>query len=133
MKKRLVKKQLKKLIGYTINGEPVYNYVTYPGYTGGSTLDEDYYRCEIRYTRKRYGAPLLLRNRWDTLLRRVFWSSLFKTPFKTAVRLTMQRLDHLDLFYPRRVVVQAVAENWYEDEDDGNDRESFVTHVLQNK
>ena len=132
MKKRLVKKQMKKLLGYTINGEPVYNCVTYPEYNGGSTIDEDYYRCEIRYTRKRYGAPLLIKNRWTTILRRVFWNSLFETPFKTAVRQTMQRLDHLGLAYPRRVVEQAVAENWHEDADDGNDRESYVTHVLQN-
>ena len=132
MKKRLVKKQMKKLLGFTINNEPVYNCVSNPEYPGGSTPYEDYYRCEVRYTRKRYGAPLLIRNRWTTILRRVNWNSVFETPFKTAVKRTMQRLDDLGLAYPRRVVEMAVAENWYEDADDGNDRESFITHVLQN-
>ena len=132
MKKRLVKKQMKKVVGYNVNGEPVYNCVSNPEYTGGSTPDEDYYRCEVRYTRKRHGAPLLIRNRWTTILRRVSWNSVFETPFKTAVKRTMQRLDDLGLAYPRRVVELAVAENWYEDADDGNDRESFITHVLQN-
>ena len=51
------------------NGLPVYNCVTNPEYTGGSCveLDEDCYRIEVVYTRKRYGAPLLLRKRYRKL------------------------------------------------------------------
>ena len=67
MKKRLVKKQIKKCIGYmAVCGLPVYNCVSNPEYTGGTCVDrdEDCYRCEVVYTRKRYGAPLLLRNRY---------------------------------------------------------------------
>ena len=68
MKKRLVKKQMKKVIGFmTANGGLVYNCVSNPEYNGGTCAerDEDCYRCEITYTRKRHGAPLVLRNRWQ--------------------------------------------------------------------
>ena len=44
MKKRLAKKQIKKVIGFTLNGEEVMNFVTNADYNGGSTKDEDYYR-----------------------------------------------------------------------------------------
>jgi hypothetical protein len=64
MKKRLAKKQIKKVIGFTLNGEEVMNFVTNADYNGGSTKDEDYYRFEVSYIRKRYGKPLLLKNRW---------------------------------------------------------------------
>lgn len=74
MKKRLAKKQIKKLIGYDVNGDPVYNCVSNPEYTGGTSVgndDEDMYRFEVRYIRKRYGAPLLLRNRWSELYEKI--------------------------------------------------------------
>lgn len=70
MKRRLAKKQMKKVVGYmTANGLPVVNVVSNPEYTGGTCieLDEDCYRSEITYTRKRHGAPLLLRNRYHEL------------------------------------------------------------------
>ena len=66
MKIRTAKKQIKKVIGFmTANGFDVVNVVTNPDYTGGSCveLDEDCYSVEITYTRKRYGAPLCVRNR----------------------------------------------------------------------
>lgn len=57
----------------TANGYPVVNCVSNPEYTGGTCveLDEDCYRCEITYTRKRYGAPLLLRNRYHGIYAKV--------------------------------------------------------------
>lgn len=67
MKKRQAKKQIKKCIGRLYaNGLRVYNCVSNPVYTGGTCveIDEDCYRFEIHYSRKRHGAPLLLRNRW---------------------------------------------------------------------
>ena len=63
MKIRKAKKQIKKCVGYmAANGYPVFNCVINPEYTGGSCaeLDEDCYRFEIVYTRKRRGAPLVL-------------------------------------------------------------------------
>lgn len=131
MKKRLVKKQMKKLVGYTIFGEPVYNCVNNPEYTGGSTPTEDYYKCEIHYIRKRHGAPLFLRNKWLALYMRVNWSKMIKTPFSKAVRMVMQKLDDFDLIYPRKTVEMVVAENWYNENSD-EDNVSFITHVLQN-
>lgn len=78
MKKRLAKKQIKKLIGYDVNGDPVYNCVSNPEYTGGTCIseidDEDMYQFEVRYIRKRYGAPLLLRNRWSELYEKIHHS-----------------------------------------------------------
>ena len=61
MKKRKAKKQIKKVVGFmTANGLAVVNVVSNQEYLGGSCVDrdEDCYRCEITYTRKRYGAPL---------------------------------------------------------------------------
>lgn len=42
------------------NGLKVVNVVSNPDYLGGTCVekDEDCYRCEVTYTRKRYGAPL---------------------------------------------------------------------------
>ena len=74
MKKRIAKKQIKKVVGYmTANGYPVVNCVSNPEYTGGTCveLDEDCFRFEITYTRKRHGAPLLLRNRYHKLYNKV--------------------------------------------------------------
>lgn len=66
MKRRKVKKQIKKVIG-TFQGLPVVNVVSNPDYLGGTCVerDEDCYRCEISYTRKRYGAPLHVRARYE--------------------------------------------------------------------
>lgn len=125
------KKTDEKLLGFTINNEPVYNCVSNPKYTGGSTPHEDYYRFEIRYIRKRYGAPLFIKNRWASIAWKAHWNDIFKTPFKRAVWLVMQRLDHLGLLYPRKKVEYAVLENWFEDEEEDN--VSFITHVLQNQ
>lgn len=75
MKKRIAKKQLKKMVGYmTVCGSPVYNFVTNPEYDGGSCIerDEDCYKCEITYTRKRRGAPLLLNKRWGKLYEEIY-------------------------------------------------------------
>lgn len=61
MKKRIAKKQCKKVVGYmSANGLKVVNVVSNPDYLGGTCVetDEDCYRCEVTYTRKRYGAPL---------------------------------------------------------------------------
>lgn len=69
MKKRLAKKQIKKIVGaMKVNGLPVFNCVSNPEYTGGSCvgLDEDCYKCEIDYCRK-YRRPLLLTKRWSKL------------------------------------------------------------------
>lgn len=74
MKKRLARKQIKKLLGYDRNGSPVYNCVSNPSYTGGTSIgeeEEDCYKSEVRYIRKRHGAPLLLRNRYATLYNRI--------------------------------------------------------------
>lgn len=74
MKKRLAKKQIKKLLGYDLNGNPVYNCVSNPEYTGGTSIgiyDEDCYRFEVHYIRRRHGAPLLLRNRWSELFNQI--------------------------------------------------------------
>jgi hypothetical protein len=63
MKIRKAKKQIKKCLGFmSANGYPVFNCVTNSDYTGGSCakLDEDCYRIEIEYTRKRYGAPMVI-------------------------------------------------------------------------
>jgi hypothetical protein len=70
MKKRLAKKQITKVIGYMAgNGFPVYNHVSNSEYNGGTCLplEEDCYQFEITYTRKRHGAPLVLRNRWHNI------------------------------------------------------------------
>lgn len=67
MKKRIAKKKIKQVIGYmSANGFPVYNYVSNPEYTGGTCAltDEDCFRFEITYKRKRHGAPLHLTSRW---------------------------------------------------------------------
>ena len=66
MKKRLVKKQIKKVVGLFL-GKAVYNFVSNSMYDGGSCVEvyEDCFKCEIFFTRKRYGSPLLLRNRWN--------------------------------------------------------------------
>ena len=47
----------------SVNGMDVVNVVSNSEYTGGSCveLDEDCYRIEITYTRKRYGAPLCVK------------------------------------------------------------------------
>lgn len=68
MKRRKVKKQIKKVIG-TFQGLPVVNVVSNPDYLGGTCVerDEDCYRCEISYTRKRYGAPLHVRARHERI------------------------------------------------------------------
>lgn len=62
MKVRIAKKQIKKVLGYMSVDETtrVVNVVSNSEYTGGSCVerDEDCYRCEVTYTRKRYGAPL---------------------------------------------------------------------------
>ncbi len=71
MKKRLVKKQITKVIGYNVNGEAVYNCVSNPEYNGGSTVNEDYYNFEIKRTRKKYGSPLVLRKRYAQIYNRV--------------------------------------------------------------
>lgn len=74
MKLRKVKKQIKKVVGYmAVNGYPVYNCVSNPEYTGGTCveLDEDCYRIEINYTRKRYGAPLLLTRKTYPIYRKI--------------------------------------------------------------
>lgn len=71
MKKRIAKKQLKKIIGYkTVNGNYVVNIVSSPDYTGGTCVidDEDCYKCEITYTRKRYGVPLCVKRRHEDKL-----------------------------------------------------------------
>jgi hypothetical protein len=68
MKRRIVKKQCKKVVGYmTANGLKVVNVVSNPDYLGGTCVekDEDCYRFEITYTRKRYGAPLHVRARHE--------------------------------------------------------------------
>ena len=74
MKIRKVKKQIKKCIGFmAANGLNVYNCVTNPEYTGGScaVLDEDCYSIEVVYTRKRYGAPLLLTGKMMSIYKKV--------------------------------------------------------------
>lgn len=74
MNKRKIKKQIKKVVGYMAAcGEPVYNCVSNPEYTGGTCVarDEDCYSCEIIYTRKRYGAPLLLTNKMMPLYKKI--------------------------------------------------------------
>lgn len=68
MKRRIAKKQIKKVVGFmAINGLDVVNVVSNPDYLGGTCveLDEDCYRCEIIYTRKRYGAPLCVKSRHE--------------------------------------------------------------------
>lgn len=75
MKKRIAKKQIKKVIGFmSSNGMDVVNVVSNPDYTGGSCveLDEDCYRIEITYTRKRYGAPLCVRNRHEEVFVEIY-------------------------------------------------------------
>jgi hypothetical protein len=70
MKRRVAKKQIKKVVGYmTVNGLFVVNVVSNNEYTGGTCLDldEDCYKCEITYTRKRYGAPLCVRARHESV------------------------------------------------------------------
>ncbi len=72
MKIRKAKKQIKKVVGFmSANGLDVVNCVTNPEYTGGSCveLDEDCYKIELVYTRKRYGAPICPRDRHSD----VFW------------------------------------------------------------
>ena len=75
MKKRIAKKQIKKVIGYmSANGFPVVNCVSNPKYTGGTCVerDEDCYRIEVVYTRKRRGAPLLLTKRFSKIYHEVY-------------------------------------------------------------
>lgn len=70
MKRRIAKKQAKKVLGYmTVNGLKVVNVVSNPEYLGGTCveLDEDCYKCEVTYTRKRYGAPLCVRARHEAI------------------------------------------------------------------
>ena len=62
MKIRKAKKEIKKVIGF-MAVDPftsVVNVVTNREYDGGSCVerDEDCYRGEVIYTRKRYGAPI---------------------------------------------------------------------------
>ena len=67
MNKRQIKKQMKKVVGYmAVCGHPVYNYVSNREYSGGTCAerDEDCFKFEVIYTRKRYGAPIVLKNRW---------------------------------------------------------------------
>ena len=70
MKKRIAKKQIKKVVGFmSVNGLDVVNVVSNSDYLGGTCveLDEDCYKCEITYTRKRYGAPLHVRDRHESV------------------------------------------------------------------
>lgn len=66
MKRRIAKKQIKKVVGYmSVNGLDVVNVVSNPEYLGGTCveLDEDCYSIEVTYTRKRYGAPLCVKTK----------------------------------------------------------------------
>ena len=75
MKKRITKKQIKKVLGFmTANGLKVVNIVSNPEYTGGSCVEaeEDCYRCEITYTRKRYGAPLCVRTKHESVCLEIY-------------------------------------------------------------
>lgn len=47
----------------------VVNVVSNSDYLGGTCVerDEDCYKCEITYTRKRYGAPLCVRTRHESV------------------------------------------------------------------
>lgn len=75
MKRRIVKKQCKKVIGFmTVNGFDVVNVVSNHDYLGGTCveLDEDCYRCEITYTRKRYGAPLCVKARHEEVFLEIY-------------------------------------------------------------
>ena len=62
MKRRITKKQCKKVLGHlnVDKNTTIVNVVSNPEYLGGTCVerDEDCYRCEVKYTRKRYGAPL---------------------------------------------------------------------------
>lgn len=74
MKKRQIKKQIKKIIGImSCNGEAVYNFVSNSKYDGGTCvrIDEDCFKSEITYTRKQYGAPLLLHSKWNYIFETV--------------------------------------------------------------
>lgn len=70
MKRRIVKKQCKKVVGFMkANGLKVVNVVSNPDYLGGTCVekDEDCYKCEIIYTRKRYGAPLCVKAKHEAV------------------------------------------------------------------
>ena len=74
MKKRIAKKQMKKVLGImAANDSIVVNCVSNSEYTGGTSIEreEDCYKSEIIYFRKRHGAPLLLKKRWNNLYQQV--------------------------------------------------------------
>ena len=69
MKRRIAKKQCKKVLGHlnVDKNTTIVNVVSNPEYLGGTCVerDEDCYKCEIVYTRKRYGAPLCVKARHE--------------------------------------------------------------------
>lgn len=76
MKRRIAKKQIKKVIGYmnVDNNARVINVVSNKEYTGGTCVErnEDCYKCEITYTRKRYGAPLCPRTKHEEVFLEIY-------------------------------------------------------------
>lgn len=77
MKIRKAKKQIKKVVGFmAANGCDVVNCVTNPDYTGGSCVerDEDCYKIEICYTRKRYGAPVCPKSKHSDIFWKIYYN-----------------------------------------------------------
>lgn len=65
MKYRQIKKQFKKVIGYSVTDKhEVFNCVTNPEYSGSSNFrGEDMYSFEFVRTRRKHGKPLLISNK----------------------------------------------------------------------
>ena len=83
MKRRIAKKQCKKVLGYmrVDKNTRVVNVVSNPEYLGGTCVerDEDCYRCEITYTRKRYGAPLCVKGKHEKVFLDIY-NKLYALP-----------------------------------------------------
>ena len=64
------------------NGLKVANVVSNPEYTGGTCVetDEDCYRCEVTYTRKRYGSPLHVKARHEKVFDYIY-NKVYGTAF----------------------------------------------------